>query len=875
MSVWSKIVNTLWRARLEDEIAAEIEDHIARRASALEAEGLSPAEARRQAALAFGNTASISEQGRDIRAWTFVDSLTRDVRHAVRGLRRSPAFATTVAVTLSLTIGAVTALYSVVDAAMLRALPVASPDRLFTVVATEPAPGGVAAAAERTAFSLPAYRDFSDALGDGASLSLWSRTSRVELQTTSDPSSPTELAVSQFVSDNAFDVLGVPAAMGTTASSGRGASVAVLSWDAWHRRFGGSPAIVGRMIRIDGRPVEVIGVAARRFTGIEPGTFVDVWRPVAAFDPGALTNRSFHWGSLVGRAREETVIDTIAGRLRAAYARDVVERGAGERRPEPSATSLSVRSAATGVSDTRAGLTRPLYALLAIALLTTLIASVNIGSLIMARLATREIEMAVRASLGAGRLRLLQQLAIEHMVLALAGAAGGWIVAALAAPWIGALLSAGRTPVRLDLAMNARVTIVCGVLSLLCGLFLAAQPIRFALSARPMTRLRGVSGAGAHGRFGHALIAAQVAIAFCLVASGLAFTFSLTSLFAVDTGFDARGVTVISMGADRALPLPVVEQFQRRVASQPEVANTAVAWWAMFGGNRRMERVIVPGHAPSGREELFYRVSPHYLATLRTPLLDGRDFTFADTDGGSPVPTIVNRAFARRYFGADAVVGRTFQRTDGTHHEIVGVAADSYYDDLRRGPDAIAYFPMKPPRWFTLYVRSDAGTPTVAAIARREAAALGDGAHVIDVATLDAMVADTVQRERLLAAAGGLFAVIGLLIATVGIFGFLTFAVSSRRGEIAIRAALGAAPRRLTQLVLVSVLRPVAAGLILGLAAAMCTIRLAGSLLFGVGPLDPSVLVGTMVIFFVSATIAAIRPIRRAAAVDPASVFRT
>jgi len=874
MSFWSKIVNTVRPASLDDEIAEEIEDHISRRAASLASEGLSPTEARRRAARAFGNSTSIREQGREIRAWTLAGSVARDVRHAMRGMRRSPAFAVTAIVTLALTTGAVTALYAVVDAAILRPLPVGRPDRLFTLTAIEQSQGGVAASAERTTFSVPAYRDFRDALGEAGALSMFSRPSRGEIQPTSDPSAPVELAVTQFVSDSAFDVLRVTAAAGTTAMPRGNAAAAVLSWDFWQRHFGGTPTIVGRMIRIDGKPAEVIGVTARGFFGVEPGTFVDVWRPVAAFDPGALGNRSFHWGSLIGRLEDAATLETVRGRLRAAYSRDLVERGAADSNVNRSAASLIVRTAATGVSDARAGLTRALYALLAIALLTTLIASVNVGSLLMARTASRAVEMAVRASLGAGRLRLLQQLAIEHMVLALGGGIGGWIVAALAVDPICALLSAGREPIRFAVAMNGRVLMVCGILSIVCALFVGALPTCYALSSRQVAKLRAAASSGSRVGFGNALIATQVAIAFCLVATGLAFTVSVGSLFAVNPGFDAHGVMVFSIGADRSLPLSIVEQFQRSVAAQPEVENAAVAWWSVFQGNRRMERVIVPGSKPSERQEIFYRVSPNYLATLGTRLLQGRDFTFADTDGGSPVPTIVNRTFARRYFGTDAVVGRTFERTDGTRHQIVGLAETSYYDDLRRGPDAIAYFPMKPPRWFTLYVRSDAGLGRIAEFTRREAAALGSGAHVIEAATLDELVAGSVQRETLLAAAGGVFAATGLLIATVGIFGFLTFAVSSRRREMAIRSALGAPPRTLTQLVLASVLRPVAAGLILGITAAISAIQLVRSLLFGVGPLNPAVLIGTIIIFLASAAIAAVVPVRKAAALDPASVFR-
>jgi len=884
MPFWSKLVNVVRPQRLDEDIAEEIADHLARRAEALRAAGVPAAEADRRAAAAFGNATSIRDKGRDIRTWTIADDFLRDLRHSLRELRRNPAFAATAIIPLGLTIGAVTAVSAIVDAAIVRPLPVPRPDRLFTLAATEMT-SATAAPVERTTFSVPAYRDFRGALEGTSSIALLSPPGRAEIQLSSEPSSLTELGVVQFVSENAFEVLRVAAAAGVTTLAPGDASAAILSWDAWTRRFGGDPAIVNRMIRIDGRPLQVIGVAARGFFGVEPGRFVDVWRPISAFDPGASTNRTFHWASVIGRLGGSATIDTVRGRLHSAYAADLAMRmnpggaasGGGELRVVP---------LPNGVADARRMLIRPLTVLLAIGLLAALIAAANVASLLLARASARSTEMAVRTSLGAGRSRLMRQLATENVVLAAISGGAGWLVASMALPALAAQLAAGREPVRLAAAMDARVLIACALVTGICAVVLGLLPAYATATNPKLVNLRDAVPVVPRTRFSRAFIAVQVAFAFCLVDTGLAFSFSLKSLFAIDTGFDAGGVTVMSIGADRALPLPLVHELQARVGAQPGVESAAVAWWALFDGNRRMDRVVVPGRPPAEREEVFSRVSPNYFRTLRTPLLAGRDFTAADTEGAAAIPTVVNVTFARRYLSqpgdfvprerTDAIIGREFLRAaDGARHQVIGVAADSYSGDLRHGPDAIAYFPMKPPRWFTLYVRSSGDLRPIVQAVRREAAAIGSGAHLIETVSLDSLVARTVQRERLLATTSGAFALLGLLLAAIGVFGVLNYAVASRSREIGIRCALGAPPAALVQLVLGHVVRPVAAGVLLGIVATAATVRAASSLLFAVRPIDPSILIATMALFLLAAIAAAALPLRRARAVDAARVLRS
>jgi hypothetical protein len=316
-----------------------------------------------------------------------------------------------------------------------------------------------------------------------------------------------------------------------------------------------------------------------------------------------------------------------------------------------------------------------------------------------------------------------------------------------------------------------------------------------------------------------------------------------------------------------------MQQLQMRMAALPAVQSAATGWAAILSGGRRAERIVMLGKQPSEQEETFCRISPGYFATLRTPLLSGRDFEFRDNDN-EPVPTIVNRAFASRYFGSEDAVGREFRRTDGVRHQVVGIAADSHYGDLHGGPEPIAYMPMKPPRAFVLYVRSTLDSLSVAKVAGRESAALGGGMRVVDATPLPTLVGNTMLKERLLAGIGGACGFLGLILAAIGIFGLLNYAVVRRTREIGIRAALGARRLEVVGLVMRDLLGVGGAGLAMGLAVALVLMRFAGPLLFEIQPADPLVFGTALAIFVVTSVLAAGIPARRAAAIDPVIALR-
>jgi predicted permease len=477
--------------------------------------------------------------------------------------------------------------------------------------------------------------------------------------------------------------------------------------------------------------------------------------------------------------------------------------------------------------------------------------------------------------LGAGRLRLVRQLLTESLLISLLAGMLGWLMATVAAPALVAVVSAKGNPVQLALALDGRVLLFCSAICGVSTLFFGLLPALQATSSGPILELRHHAGQAGQVRIGRLFAGVQVSFAFCLVVGGANFLLSLRNLANVDTGFDPRGVTVVSWvnTAQRERQLLLMQQIQMRVGQLPQVQGAATAWMAAFSGARRADRVVLPGRGPSQRQETFYRVSPSYFATLRTPLVSGRDFTLRDDDS-EPVPTIVNRAFTRMYFGEESAIGREFRRDDGVRHQIVGIAADSHFGSLRNGFEPIAYMPMKPPRAFTMYVRSTLDPASVYKLVQREADALGAGLRVRDVTTLDALVGNTIRTERLLAGIGGAFAFIGLILAATGLFGLLNYSVTRRTQEIGIRVALGAQRASIYHLVLRDLFGTITIGVLAGLAGALSLMRFVRSFLFGIGPADP-LLIGTTVAIFVGvALVATGLPARRAAKLDPLVALR-
>lgn len=899
MSWISRIKNALSPEKLDDQLREEMSDHLERRTAALRERGMSAEEAKRQASIRFGNATQLREQSREIRLSAVLESTLQDLRHAWRGLLKSPAFAVTAILSLALAIGANTAIYSIVDAAMLRPLPVAEPDRLFRLALPKIDEPGSDASAEDESFSYPLYLQFRTAAGNSARLALFSWAQQIEVQIP-NADAPIEKAVRQFVSGESFDILGVTPALGRMFSADEdrvpwGHPVAVISHDYWARRFQSDSGILGRPMQIWGKTYSIIGVARQGFFGVEPGEFVDVRLPAMMYSKAAFTSPSWSWFRILGRLDSSATRVQVQARLQPIL-RDRQEELVKRFPTMPPAiqqqfrdADLRVHPGATGASTFRETFARPLWIVLGVAAGILLIACSNVASLLLARSTARSAEMAMRISLGAGRSRLVRQLLTESLLLSILAGALGWIMARFAAPALVGMLSRGKTdPVRFALSMDTRVLLFCAAVSTLAAVIFGLLPAWQASGAQPIEQLRGVRDQAGKLRLGRFFVGIQVAFAFGLVIAGASFLFSLRNLFAVDTGFDPRNVAVITLSSSglsdmtqKAQLNVLLDQFQTRIEALPGIQGAATAQWSLFDVTHESIQVILPGKPPSEQEEGIYSVSPRYFSAMRIPLLAGRDFEQRDrgeTSPSQPRPIIVNQAFARRYFGGENPVGRVFQTPyDGRHlmsMQVIGVVANSTLSSLRNGPQPIAYTVVRGTNLFTLYVRSPLDLGSVVKMVDREAQAVGFGTRVREVTTLETLIGSTLLREKLLAEIGGFFASLGLLLAAIGLFGLLNYSVTRRTREIGIRAALGARPRALVFLVFRDMFSTVGAGLMAGLAGALVLLTAVRSLLFGIAPTDPIVMSTAAAVFLAAACLAGGLPATRAATIDPTVALR-
>jgi predicted permease len=913
MSFFSRLRNALHPKRLDNELLDEMSDHLERRAASLRDSGLSPEDAAREASRRFGNATQLREQSRDFRLSAALEATVQDLRYALRGMRKSPAFAITAILSLALAIGANTAIYSIVDAALLRPLPVPQPERLFTLSRPQIEESGSPATAEDESFSYPLYQQFRAAAGDSARLALFSYANQTDVQIP-DRSAPLEKASCGFVSGDAFDILKVPPALGRVFSSEEdrmpwGEPYLVISYDYWQRRFHGDPGVLGQRVQIGWHAYSVVGIARQGFFGVEPSKFADIWIPAMMYSKASFTDQGWSWFRIVGRISPESTLASLQARLQPVLSLHDEQFVKTHPTIPPSIQKqfrdlpLHVRSSASGSSNFQRTFARPLWVVLGVAAGILLIACANVASLLLARASSRAAEMAMRASLGAGRSRLIRQLLTESLLLSLIAGALGWAFALLAAPVLVRALS-----VQLVLSMDTRVLLFCAAISTLASVFFGLLPAWQSSGAQPMRDLHGARVASGRLRLGRFFVGMQVAFAFTLVVAGASFLFSLRNLFAVDTGFNPHNVAVIYVSTElsditQKSELSVfLDELQRRVEALAGIQGAAISQGAMFDGSHGAAQVILPGKPLPDREEHSISVSPRYFTTMRIPLLAGRDFEQRDRDyhhtgppptvvdyapalkyfgnenpDSGPRPTIVNQALARRYFGGENPIGKIFQTPDDDKlrgHEIIGVVGNSAYGSLRDGPQPIMYGVVRGTSYVAIYIRSALDLGSVVQMVGREARAIGHGTRLREITTLDTLIGNTLLREKLLAGIGGVFAFLGLLLAAIGLFGLLNYSVTRRTKEIGIRAALGARPPALVFLVLKDLLSLIAAGLLTGLAGSLALMTAVRSLLFGIRPVDPLVIVTAAAVFLAAAFIAGGLPASRAAAIDPMVALR-
>jgi predicted permease len=821
------------------------------------------------------------EPRRDQRGLPWLEDVVQDVRFGMRTMRRAPLVTAVALVTLTLAIGANSAIFSLVDPLLFRDLPVSDPARLvqFSFQYPRDPPLNMFGLA-----SYEQYRDGNHVFSDVFGLAIMS----TESHAGEDP------IAAEVVTGNFFQALGVRPALGrvlTSSDDRQGtAPAAVVSWQYWKTRFNGDERALGSAIDIrDVRipvpmHVTIVGVAEPRFSGIVPGYRPDIWISLSAV-PDAMRARASL--SLAARLKASVPIEQARAEMR------VLDRSSidalAKRDPQWLRAVIDVTPARTGLdTPLHQQFGGPLLLLMTMVGGVLLLACVNIGGLLLARGAARQHEMAVRVSLGAGRFRIVRQVLTESLLLAAIGGLLGVAGARLGATMLMRLMIAGTRspgpPPRLDIPLDARVLTFTLGITLLAALVFGIVPAIAAFVSAPAPALRQSGAAQPRSRriFGNGLVVAQVAISLALMSVSQLSIAHLNHLRDHSLGFDRHDVLLISIDTSRAQSREQLAALYRSLVPRLQtipgvraVAASATTPSAPGGASRflRAEGFDEPARDKS-RAALNW-VSPNYFATFRTPLLAGREFRDGDMD--QPRRVIVNEALARRYFAGQDPIGRHLWLEDERDpYEIVGVAGDAKYQDAIRlaAPPTVYLFAPMSRGSTTLSLRTDGNPTAVAANARRIANELLGADSIRRVTTLADQVDAALVPERLMAILAGFFGAVGALLAAVGLYGLLAYTVARRTKEIGIRMTLGATRGDVIGMVLRSAVWLVTAGLLLGALAAFWSKRAAASMLENL-PSGGVVPIGVACAAMIAvAIVAAYVPARRATRVEPVIALR-
>jgi putative ABC transport system permease protein len=824
----------------------------------------------------------------------------RDLRYGLRLLRNSPGFAAVAVLSLALGIGANTAIFSIINAVMLKLLPVSDPARLVTFIYDTSAKGR--APDPMGYYTNPVWefiRDRQQVLDDVTAYApqMLDLGSGGEVQRVSG----------LFVSGHFFDVFGVRPWVGrlfTATDDRRGGGgpdgpAVVISYGFWRDRYGAATSAIGSTLRLAGQPFTIVGVTPPGFFGPEVGKSFDVIVPLGT-EPiirgqanSSLDERTFWWLVLAGRLKPNQTIDQAIAGLRA------FQPAIAEATLPPGSTlsgyfnePLGLTPAGNGISRLRSSYRPALLVLMALVGIVLLIACANLANLLLARAAVRQKEFAVRLAIGASRGRIIRQMLTESLLLAITGALLGLAFADAASRLIVRALSSQQSPVFVDVSIDARVlafTIAAAMATvMLLGMAPAIRSTRVEANDALKSGSRGIAHGWTRGRsLEKALLTLQIALSLVLVFGASLFVRSFATLSTLDPGFNATHVMQVATNIARAnVPvaqrLAIWNQLEAGVRAIPGVDAAALVQITPVRGNDWNNRVDVAGFTAVGRDRymLANRVSAGYFQTLGIPFRAGRDFDSHDLAGAQPV-TIVSEAAMRKYFRGENPIGRVIrveeERDLWIAYTIVGVVGETAYHNLRETPPPIMYFAMsqaaRPMNAYTFVLRSrgDAGS---LARAVTQAGAAVDSNITFELRPLEAQLADSLIQERLLALLSGFFGALALLVAGVGLYGMMSLAVTRRRSELGVRMALGAAPRSIVSLVVREVAIITLIGLLAGIATSLAAGRIIATLLFALTPTDPATCALAASLLAGVALLAAYVPACRAARVDPMITLR-
>jgi putative ABC transport system permease protein len=902
MTWWTRVRSRLehWlrpRAANERDLQDEIDFHLSEEARLQAERGLAPENAHAAARRDFGNVILIKEATRAMWGWTSVERVTQDVRHACRTLLRTPGFTAVATLSLALGIGANTAIFQLLDAVGLRSLPVERPHELIEVQIAHPRSRIGAFRGRRPELTYAQWQQIRNHQQAFSGLFAWGTTG-FNLSSGGE----VRIASGMMVSGDMFRVLGVPAVLGrtlTVADDQRGCTAppAVISHGFWEREFGGDPHVVGRHLSLERHAAHVVGVMPRSFYGVEVGRQFDVAIPLCAQEligsESALDAHDTWWLAVIGRLNPGWSRERAADHLRsispAVFDGTVPPAYRADAAKAYRESELTALPAASGVSNLRRDYETPLYILLAISALVLVIACANVANLMLARATGRQGELAVRVAVGASRGRLVHQLITESLVLAVVGAALG----ALVAQWVSRLLVAFLTTesarLHLDLPLDLRVlTFLAGLAAITCllsGLIPALRATQVTPARVIQTIGRGLTAHRERFRMQRALVVSQVALSLVLLVGALLFVRTLSNLVGVDLGFQPDDVLVVDVDLPGSPPEQralLIDRLDERVRALPNVESAAYTSIVPMSGSGSNNMVWMEGgdrNAPHLAQ--MSTVSPRYFSTVGTRMIAGRDFDRRDTVS-SPKVAIVTETFVKMVAGGANPIGRRFVETGNAStpdqtYEVVGIVEDSKYFSARDEQQPIAFMAaaqLARPDFPAFLLRIRGPSAPVFAAARRAIAEI-DRHFDIESGVLANSIRERLLRERLVALLATAFAVLAALLVTLGLYGVLSYMVTRRNNEIGIRIALGAARGRVAAMFAREAVTLVVVGVVIGLGLASASGRLAGSLLYGLQPSDPTTMGMAAALLVVIAIIAAYLPAWRAARVDPVVALRS
>lgn len=861
----------LGRKRKQDDFNAEIESHLGLEIERLQEQGLSYEEARAAAYRAFGNLTKAQERFYESGRWMWWDHFWQDVRYGLRQLRRNPGFATVALISLALGIGVNTTFFSVVDGYFLRPLPVKDA-RHLVMIKSQP-------------FGDSSYADYQDVCRQTATLQgIVAIARHLTFVMTDDV---TEMLRADYVSDNFFSVLEVSPAQGRAFESDgeRKDPTAVISYGLWQRRFGGNADAIGKVVRFNGRNVTIVGVAPQWFGGLQKGDTTDVYFPADRWvwkeEFEQRDNRDYDLigrlrpGESMGKARAEMA--TIASRLSASF--PATDKGlhfelTSEAEQFPEVLGLSAKvMAAVG--------------------LVLVICCANVAGMALAKAKARQRELAVRKALGAGRGRVIRQLLTESLVLAAVGGGLGLILATWLVSLQPVVLPPSEFPIHFDIRVDSHVLAFTVVATLVAVVISGLMPAWHASKMNLVSTLKGAEESPSHEKHGligrNLLVVVQIALSVVLLAAAGLLLKSLALAAKTNPGFDREKnlLTVnlaTSTGGEKGVMIfwkPLVE----KIKALPGVKQGSYAMRVPLSrsGGGVETKVTLPGaESPPQQDFLmlhYNSVGLNYFRTIGAPILRGRDFTPGDEASRHQV-MLINETMARLFWPSTDPIGQVVRVEGGEFakgdFEIIGVVEDGRNEHIHESLQPYGYFlyAQVPFGEGTLLVETTGDPRPIFGPVKGEIRALDNGALIFDAVTLKQLMHAALWEDRVSALLIGIPALLGMFLATVGLYGVTAFAVNRRTHEIGIRMALGAERRAVLELILGGSVRLTGAGIVIGLAAALATTRLMASYLYEVQPRDPVVFTLCCLASLIVALLAAYIPARRATKVDPMVALR-